>query len=82
MPALSPFARALVTWNCRACSLHCPLGGFHWRMTPAVKSDVFPQPTPGAAVKLVCMVILVLVPIKAAYRMRCIRHCLGGTLAR
>ena len=50
-------ARDAVALNCRVLSLCCLLWIFHWWVRPAVWPDICPQPTAGATVGLVCVVI-------------------------
>lgn len=72
----------------RVLSLCCPLWGFCWWTGPAVISDVFPKPTSGASVELVCMIVfpshqskshfgVALATVRAACRMKCSRHSFG-----
>ena len=51
------FARPAVLVNYRAVSLCCPLRNFCWWAGSAIRLDVCPQPTSGAIVELVCVVI-------------------------
>lgn len=43
--------------SCSVLSLCCPLRSFHWWVEPAVRPAVCPQPSAGAAVGLLCVVL-------------------------
>lgn len=52
------FASSATELNCKVLSLCCPLRSFNVLVEPSVRLDIYPQLTAGAAVGLLCMVIL------------------------
>ena len=87
------FTRDEIAPNYRVFSLCCPLRSFHWWVGSEFRPDVCLQPTAGATVGLVCVIIfpyprgkshfgVVLAPAGAAYTLPAYGTALDGLLPK